>query len=202
MGNACIIYHDCSPMLPLLVLFAATALPDLRIEATDGGSALVVRNTHPTQALTAYLIELVDYPGSSYAFSQDELAQGTEPLGAGKQRRIPILNMTVGAVPDYMKMRAAIFADGSTAGDEDKVSQLRARRKMMLATTREIIARAGDLKPLLDSIPVSNSKVKRSAPEVVDQASRRALIAEALSITSPDAVVASFRLREAALSKP
>ena len=202
MGNVCIIYHGSSPMLPLLVLFAATALPDLRIEATDGGSALVVRNTHPSQALTAYLIELVDYPGSSYAFSQDELAQGIEPLGAGKQRRIPILNMTVGAVPDYMKMRAAIFADGSTAGDEDKVAQLRARRKMLLATTREIIARAGDLKPLLDSIPVSNSKLKRSAPEVVDQASRRALIAEALSMASPDAVVATFRLREGALSKP
>ena len=79
MGNACIIYHDCSPMLPLLVLFAATALPDLRIEATDGGSALVVRNTHPTQALTAYLIELVDYPGSSYAFRRMNWRKAQSP---------------------------------------------------------------------------------------------------------------------------
>ena len=167
-------------MLVLLALFTAAALPDLRIEASDGGSALVVRNTHDSRALTAFLVELVDYPGSSFAFSQDDLAQGGEPLAAGKQRRIPIQNMTVGAAPDYVKMRAAIYADGSTAGSADKVAELLARRKLLLATVREIIARIGDLKPLLESVPVSNSKVKRAAPEVVDRASRRALIAEAM----------------------
>jgi hypothetical protein len=185
--------------LPLLI--TAATLPELRIEAIDEGSALVIRNTHPSDALTAYLVELVDYPGSSYAFSQDELAQGGEPLAAGKQRRVPVANMTVGAAPDYMKMRAALFADGSTAGDADKVAQLQARRALLLKTVREILARPGDLKSLHDAIPVSNSKLKRSAPEIVDQASRRALFAEALAMPSRDAMLAAFRAREAALSK-
>ena len=198
-----IIYHDFIAMLPFVFLLAAIALtdlPDLRIEAVDAGSALIVRNTHASQALTAYLVELVDYPGSSYAFSQDELAQGGEPLGAGKQRRIPITNMTVGAAPDYMKMRAAIFADGSTAGDSDKVAQLRARRKLLLATVREVLAHPGDLKQLFESVPVSNSKLKRSDPAVVDQASRRALLAEALAMPVA-AVAAAFGSREKALQQ-
>jgi len=34
----------------------------------------------------------------------------------GGEKRIQVENMTVGAVPDYVKMQAAIYADGSTAG--------------------------------------------------------------------------------------
>ena len=46
-------------------------LPGLRIEPTGGGSIFYVKN-NATVALTGYLIELVDYPGSSYSFWQDE----------------------------------------------------------------------------------------------------------------------------------
>ena len=188
-------------MLTLLLLATFSgSLPELRAEATDGGSALVIRNTHPSQALTAYLVELVEYPGSSFAFSQDELAQGGEPLGAGQQRRIPIQNMTVGAVGDYVKMRAALYADGSSAGPDDKVAQLRARRALLLSTIREVLAHPAQLKAMLDAVPVSNSKLKRAAPEVVDQVSRRALIADAMEM-EPTRLLEKFRAREAALSK-
>ena len=96
-----------------LAVFAADApLPDLRIEPTGGGSIFYVRNT-AAQPLTAYLIELVDYPGSNYFYWQDDPADALPP---DKTREIHVTNMTVGAVPDQVKLRAAIYADGSTAG--------------------------------------------------------------------------------------
>ena len=59
----------------LLVALPAIAtqmpLPGLRIEPTGGGSIFYIKNNSP-EALSAYLIELVDYPGSSYSFWQDE----------------------------------------------------------------------------------------------------------------------------------
>ena len=58
----------------LFILPAAAAempLPELRIEPANGGSILFVKNVSP-QPLTAFLIELVDYPGSGFAMVQDE----------------------------------------------------------------------------------------------------------------------------------
>ena len=191
-------------MLPLMLFVLAQApLPSLLVEATDGGSAFVIRNTHSSQALTAYLIELVDYPGSSFAYSQDELAQGGSSLGAGKQRRFPVPNMTLGAAPDYVKMRAALYADGSASGADDQVAQLRARRAMLLATIVEILSQPTNLKALRDAIPPSNSKSNRAAPEVVDRATRRALINEAITLqtNSPTALLEQFRARRATLDK-
>src|SRR5438874_1696918 len=105
-------------MLSLPAIFAQAPLPDLRVEAAPGGSVLYVRNTH-SQPLTAFLIELVGYPGSSYALWQDDLLTG--PLAAGSEKRIPITSMTVGAVPEYVKMQAAIYADGASSGIPEKV---------------------------------------------------------------------------------
>jgi hypothetical protein len=130
------------------VLLSATAalaqpvLPELKVEPKGGGSILFIRNTSQ-QPLTAFLIELVDYPGSSYALWQDEIGSpiNGEPVAAGAEKRIEITNMTVGAVPDYVKMRAAIYADGSTAGIPEKVAQLIARRKSQLEVARELITR-------------------------------------------------------------
>src|SRR3954468_5132676 len=99
-----------SVMLALPAVFAQAPLPDLRVEAAPGGSVLYVRNTH-TQPLTAFLIELVGYPGSSWAHSQDDLRN---PIPPGGEKRIPITNMTAGAVPEYVKMQAAIYADGTS----------------------------------------------------------------------------------------
>src|SRR6266498_4835408 len=82
---------------------AAQPLPDLRTEAAAGGSVFHVRNT-AQQPLTAFLIELVDYPGSSYWVFQDDLAA---PAAPGAEQHIPVSNMTVGAVPDYVKLTAA-----------------------------------------------------------------------------------------------
>ncbi len=182
--------------------FAQAPLPDMVVEATDGGSALVIRNTY-SAPLTAYLVELVDYPGSSFAYSQDELAQGGVPLEAGKQRRIAIGNMTVGAAPDYVKMRAALYGDGSVAGPADKVAQLRARRALLLATVREILAQPGKLQAMLDAAPLVENKRNRAMPEVVDRAVKRALIQEAMDLAakSPDGLTEKFRAREAALSR-
>ncbi len=189
-------------------------LPELKVEATDGGSALVIRNPSSTQALTAYLVELVDYPGSSFAFAQDELAlPGGEPLAAGQQRRVPIGNMTVGAAPDYVKMIAAIYADGSSAGPAERVAQIIERRKLYLATVRDLISRIGKgegaaaLQKSADAIPESTSKTKRALPAVLNPALMKSFtedVAKQLQSSTPAAVTGRLKKIEAALvsSKP
>jgi hypothetical protein len=91
-----------------------------------------------SQPLTGYLIELVDYPGSQYSLWQDD---AIEPIAPGQEKRIQVGNMTVGAVPDYVKIQAAIYADGSTAGIPEKVAQFKERRRQTLQTVRDTIAR-------------------------------------------------------------
>ena len=48
--------------------------------------------------------------------------------------------MTVGAVPDYVKMQAAVFTDGATAGPPEKVGVILERRKAMIATVHELMS--------------------------------------------------------------
>ena len=108
----------------------AQALPELRTEPTTGGSIFYVKNV-ASQPVTAFLIELVNYPGSYYSLWQDEAAH--ELIAPGAEKRIPVNNMTVGAVPDYVKLQAAVFADGSTAGIPEKVTQIVERRRYILA---------------------------------------------------------------------
>lgn len=204
----------CFLALGALASMAAAELPELKVEATDGGSALVIRNPSSTQALTAYLVELVDYPGSSFAFAQDELAlPGGEPLAAGQQRRIPIGNMTVGAAPDYVKMIAAIYADGSSAGPAEKVAQIMERRKLYLATVRDLVSRIGKgenaaaLQKSADAIPESTSKTKRAMPAVLNPALMKSFtedVAKQLQSSTPAAVTGRLKKIEAALvsSKP
>jgi hypothetical protein len=114
---------------------AQSALPGLRLEAVDTGSLLFVQN-RAAQPLTAFLIELVDYPGSSFTHLHDDLPEAVAP---GAEKRIPVSNMLPGAVPDYVKLQAAIFADGSTAGAAQKVAVLLERRRGVLRATREAI---------------------------------------------------------------
>ena len=125
-------------LLAIPAVAAEMPLPDLRIEPTNGGSVFYIRN-NTAQPLKAYLIELVDYPGSSYSFWQDETV--ADPLQPKGERRIQVANMTVGAVPDYVKMRAALYEDGSTAGVPEKVAQLMDRRRVMLETVRQVVLR-------------------------------------------------------------
>ncbi len=195
---------------------AQQPLPELRTEAIDGGSVLHVRNPS-SQPLTAFLIELVNYPGSYYALWQDDVAA---PIPPGGQKRIQIVNMTVGAAPDYVKLRAALYADGTSAGVPEKVKQFVERRRFVLATTRQLIERIGKvrssgstvaslgegLRAWADSIP-QPTRSNRATSETVNNNAARGLIedtARAVESSSLDAVLAGLRKSEQVLaaSKP
>jgi hypothetical protein len=194
-------------LLPLLA--APAELPNLRTEPIGGGSVFFVKNTS-SQPLTAFLIELVGYPGSSYSLWEDQIT--AEPLAPGVEKRIQVTNMTAGAVPDYMKIQAAIYADGSTTGVPEKVTQFIERRKAVLETTRELIRRfekgvtAGDLKQWADSLqPVG--KVKPNSQPVINQAASRGLIMDTetyLNANGAEATLKRLRASEKSLasSKP
>jgi hypothetical protein len=170
-------------------------LPELRTEPIGGGSIFHVRNI-ASQPLTGFLIELVHYPGSSYSFWQDDVSH--EPLAPGSEQRIQTTNMTVGAVPDYVKIQAALYADGTSSGVPEKVTQLIERRRFSLETLRKLIDRlekaksantpkaslVTDLKQWADSLQPAG-KVKRDSQEAINQAAARNLIADAA--TSLDA---------------
>lgn len=192
--------------VPLLA--GAAQLPELRTEPIGGGSVFFVKNTS-SQPLTAYLIELVDYPGSSYSLWQDEIT--SQLVAPGVEKRIQITNMTAGAVPDYMKIQAAIYADGSTAGVPEKVTQFIERRKAVLATTRELIARIekgatkADLMQWAESLqPVG--KVRPNSQPVINQTASRMLVLETAPKLEahPAETLAALRASEKALvaSKP
>jgi hypothetical protein len=170
---------------------AQLPLPELRTEPTDGGSFFTIRNVS-SQLLTGYLIELVNYPGSSYALWQDEIA--SEPIPPGGEKRIRVANMTVGAVPDHVKLQAALYADGSSAGIPEKVAQFVERRRFSLETTRELIRRVekaqaagapkttvvADLKQWSDSMPPP-SRANRNSQAAINQAAAKALIADTVA---------------------
>ena len=191
--NACMKAKQCGLFLLLAVtVYASEApLPQLRVEATNAGSVLHVRN--PTgQALTAFLIELVDYPGSSFSFWQDNAAG--RPVAPGEERSLPITNMTVGAAPEYVQMRAAIYADGSTGGIPGKVAQLIERRRHSLETTRELIRRfekartdgtsketlAAELREWAESMPPVR-RAERNTQRAINQAAAQEQITDAAS---------------------
>jgi hypothetical protein len=174
-------------LVALPAIAAEIPLPELRIEPTAGGSVFYIKN-NSTQPLVSYLIELVDYPGSSYSFWQDETV--AEPIPPKGEKRIQVANMTVGAVPDYVKMRAALYAGGATAGIPEKVAQLLDRRRTTLETIRQLIARiekaqtggtpksavATDLKQWADTLQPAG-KGNRNSPAAINQAAARSAIA-------------------------
>lgn len=175
--------------VPMLLAMAAAAqppLPGLRVEPTAGGSIFYVHNGSP-QPLTAYLIELVNYPGSSYSLWQDDVAN---PVPPGGDKRIQVANMTVGAVPDYVKMQAAIFADGSSAGVPEKAAQIVERRRASLEATRELLRRCekgpdraaviAGLKEWDSSIPPA-TRANRNSQAAINHAAERAMIAEVIA---------------------
>jgi len=197
--------------------FAQPPLPELRTEPTDGGSVFHVRN-RASQPITAFLIELVDYPGSAYTMWEEDI-EGAQ-IAPGAERRIPVTNMTVGAVPDYVKLQAAIFADGTSAGVPAKVAQILERRRFSLQVAREMIQRveaaksaatsradfAASLRTWAESIPRPD-RSNRNSPTPVNQAAGRALILETaddLERSSLDEILTRIRKTERALaaSKP
>lgn len=197
--------------------FAQAPLPALRVEPATGSSILFVRDAATQPALTAFLVELVHYPGSYYQLWEDDISQ---PIAPDAEKRIPISNMTVGAVPNYVKMTAAIYADGTTGGVAEKVTQLVERRKFLRKTTRELIARldkaqaagtspssaAEELKRWADTLPAL-TKSTQNSQEAINQSAAKTLIndtAAQLSGHSVEEALATLHAAEAALgtSKP
>lgn len=132
-----------------LSCFGQLPLPELHTDAVDAGSVFRVKNNQ-SAPLVAYMIELLGYPGSFYTFIVDEV--NGQPVKQGEERSSRVQNMTVGAVPDYVKLTAALYADGSSAGDPAKAAALVERRKAMLEATRGVITRinaAKDKKALI-----------------------------------------------------
>ncbi len=177
-------------LVPFWTAIAQSPLPALRVEATNGGSILIIRNVAP-QPLTGFPIELLNYPGSYYAFWQDDIT--SEPIAAGAEQKTQVSNMTIGAVPDYVKMEGALYADGSSSGAPDKVALLVERRRFMLQTLRALIERLQkaqeksigeeglitDLKQWSDSMqPVGKSK--RYSQADINNVAARSLIQSAV----------------------
>src|SRR5450756_2543997 len=174
-------------LVALPAIAAQMPLPELRIEATAGGSIFYIKN-NSTQPLVSYLIALVDYPGSSYSLWQDETV--AEPIPPKGEKRIQVANMTVRAVPDYVKMRAALYAGGTSAVIPEKVAQLLDRRRVTLETTRQLIARiekaqaggipkseaVAGLKQWADTLQPAG-KGNRNSPAAINQAAARSVIA-------------------------
>jgi hypothetical protein len=208
--------------VPLLLacsaLFAETPLPALRVEPALQSSILFVKDAPTQPPLTAFLVELVRYPGSYYQLWEDDLL--TEPVAPGAEKKIPISNMTVGAVPDYVHLTAAIYADGATAGLPEKVTQLVERRRAVLATTRDLIARlekaksagtsptaaAADLKQQAEALPALTKSTQNSQP-AINQSAAKTLTSETatqLGTHSIDETVSWLRTTESRLaaSKP
>jgi hypothetical protein len=174
-------------LLSALSAAAQPPLPALRIEPTAGGSIFYVRNVS-SQPLTAWLIELVNYPGSSYSLWQDEIS--SEPIPPGVERRILVANMTVGAVPEYVKIQAAVYADGASSGIPEKVTQIIERRRFVFETTRELIRRLdastpqatllASLKQWSESLPPPG-RSNRNSQAAIDNAAARSLIADTIT---------------------
>ncbi len=152
-------------------------LPVLKIEATDGGSLFRIRN-NSTAPLSAFIIELVGYPGSYYISCHDFLLE--TPVAPGAEKKIPTTNMTIGAAPEYVKLQAAVYADSSTAGTPEKVALILDARRAALATAREWIAKGPDttavaLRQAAEPLVVTGRE-RRNAQLVVTRAASRALL--------------------------
>jgi hypothetical protein len=200
-------------LLVLPAIAAEMPLPELRIEPTGGGSIFYIKNTSALP-LAAYLIELVGYPGSSYSFWQDETVADAIPPNA--EKRMQVSNMTVGAVPDYVKMQAAVYAGGASAGIAEKIVQLRERRRAMLDTVRELIGRIekaqsektaksdliAALKQSADAMQ-SSGKGNRNSQAAINQAASRDVILVTnvrIGMQSPADALIALRTWERALS--
>lgn|GEM_PF-1266970 len=207
----------------LLLTFAATValaeapLPALRVEPSTGASILYVRNS-ATAPLTAFLVELVHYPGSYYQLWEDDIT--SQPIAPGAEKKIPISNMTVGAVPNYVKLTAALYADGTTSGVAEKVTQLVERRRSTLETTRELIGRlekaraagasatsaAADLKQWADTLPALTKSTQNNQTAINQSAAKTLImdIATQLETHSIEDAIAALHAAETAFaaSKP
>lgn len=108
------------------ILLAQTAgypmkpCPEVTGTPAEDGSVITVRNRE-AQPLSAFLVEIVDYPGSRFSHLE---APGAA-IAPGQERRVVVRSLMPGTVPDYLKVTAAVYAGGGACGSEDKVQLLR-----------------------------------------------------------------------------
>jgi hypothetical protein len=126
------------PVLAISLHAADAPLPALQVGAEEGTSVFKVKNTY-SQPLAAFLIEVVDYTDVAYTFTRDET--GPNAIAAGTEKTIKVANPGPGTVPDHVKITAAVYEDGSTAGAAEKVNHILDLRRTRLESTREIIQR-------------------------------------------------------------
>jgi hypothetical protein len=193
---------------------AQTLLPGLRVEPVSGGTNFYVKNT-AAQPLTAFILALDGYPGSNYVLVQDE--SSAAPIAPGEEQRIHTSNMTPGAVPDYMKLQAALYADGTSSGQPEKIAQLLEHRRVMLETTRGLIERlekgsgggpggtaalVAALRQWSGSIPEPERR-ERTRPAGINQIDSKNLIeriAQQLESSAPGDVLAGLHASARALA--
>lgn len=115
------------------------------------------------------------------------------------------------AAPEHVKLAGAIHADGSPAGAPEKTALMLGRRKFVIATTGELIARIQKgsdkaalidaLKRWSDTLPPA-TRPRRGSQEAVNQAAGRELIAgacAALEKGSPEGVLEALSASKSAL---
>jgi hypothetical protein len=117
---------------------AGSPCPGVKAEPTDNGSLIRIRHSE-AQPLTAFLVEIVDYPGNRFAYLGDELFR--EGIAAGEEKRIAVTSLMPGTVPDYLRMTAGVYKNGVTCGAPDKVKLIIDARRQNLQLTRDIIGR-------------------------------------------------------------
>src|SRR5690349_12279606 len=183
-------------------LAAGAPCPEVTAEPVEGGSLIRIRHNEPP-ALTAFLLEIVDYPGNHFTHMEDELFRGG--IAAGEEKRIVVQSFMPGTVPDYLKATAAIYEDGGTCGATDKVKLIVDARRQNLQLTREIIGRIQKSLSAGDSAEDLEAQLTLWARSTA--ASSAAVIthtAGELKRRSPDEVLGALRIVERTLagSKP
>ncbi|HYP05521.1 MAG TPA: hypothetical protein VER03_04730 [Bryobacteraceae bacterium] len=158
----------------LLATAAEPPLPSLAAEPVRDGSAIRIRNT-ATVPLSAFIVEIVDYPGNRFRMVQDEL--WGQPIASGQQREYRTAALMPGAVPEYLKVQAAIYSDGTTAGQLTHIAILLDGRRISLRGIRAVLDRVSSASPLENAHIIASLQAWKEtiAPElrfVVDTAIR------------------------------
>jgi hypothetical protein len=128
----------CAATLLLALSAAAAELPEMRVEPSTGGSTWHIKNASP-EPITAYLCEYVGYPGNFFARLED--IPFSEPIPPGVESALATEELMAAIQPKYLKLQAVLWADGTSAGAPEKVTELIEHRRALLGTTRELIGR-------------------------------------------------------------
>lgn len=186
----------------LIAVMATTPCPEVKAEPVDDGSLIRIRHNQP-HPLTAFLLEIVDYPGNRFSHMQDDLFRPT--TAAGEEGRIVVASLMPGTVPDYLKVTAAIYANGDTCGPADKVKLIIDARRQNLQLNRELISsieKARDARKSAQEIAAELTERARSESPAFSGVMTH--VAEELKRRSVDEVLGVLRIVEQTLaaSKP